>query len=833
MNNTILFDFPFVNRNNERNLIKNYRDASQRGDILWLCGASGCGKTTLLKEVLDNKIDDTFCIYINQDPSDSSGNYIKNLLKVLQKVANIKLRDFIKIHYTSIFKGSKILIIYFFKRKGIDISDFADYLYDQTTYIIDLNQKKQTADKVLDSYIQYIIEHHNKKLIIVLDDISKLDINTQDILINLIQRHVENKHVRFILVTSKEDKGDNDNLEKIIYERIPVNRLELFPFCDITYFYNILNKSFDIKKEDYKFIELIFKICDGNPEKLKEILRYLLNAGAIQYDISDNKAQFEWTSIDTSMLEQFVEFSLESYRLEERIILIILSVFGISIPLPLLCELNSFVIQKLFKWLPANALNPEVTIMKLKEIDLIEINPFNELVSIRHDLISFSINQKIDKKLIEIPKSMWSGTFLHFIKTHNLKNSISIDDYAYLYCLHAYQSSESNWEKINFGFGSYLCRKKKFANAYKFFNQLLSSKSFCSSKQNIIIAHCCYELGYYDQAAQLIDSVDIQEISIENRYFAYYIMAKIYNMVFRKEDALLAINNSISLTEPYSEANISAVNIKHFLLWEMGGQKFRSEAHKIYYKYVNYFRNNDQPCASVAKLYRTCSDYYRGNDVIELLNKATIIARTYDDEYEYACCNNNLGFEYFRQGNITQAIKLFDLAIEILTRIKPHEVSYAQNNRAVIDMLCEDYYVALDKLLSASIINCSPYAGLTIAVNLSICYALLGKKKEAYTQLHLLQENEYFIQNTDPTVIRKCHNAMAFVYDRFSDEEACRYHCCVGLHYSKNTFSIDKISKIASKYLPDVSVLKKSENLYTQYCSSTPYDHWLLTYSHD
>ncbi|WP_418387118.1 hypothetical protein [Akkermansia sp.] len=83
MNNTILFDFPFVNRNNERNLIKNYRDASQRGDILWLCGASGCGKTTLLKEVLDNKIDDTFCIYINQDPSDSSGNYIKNLLKVL------------------------------------------------------------------------------------------------------------------------------------------------------------------------------------------------------------------------------------------------------------------------------------------------------------------------------------------------------------------------------------------------------------------------------------------------------------------------------------------------------------------------------------------------------------------------------------------------------------------------------------------------------------------------------------------------------------------------------------------------------------------------------
>ena len=167
-------------------------------------------------------------------------------------MANIKLRDFIKIHYTSIFKGSKILIIYFFKRKGIDISDFADYLYDQTTYIIDLNQKKQTADKVLDSYIQYIIEHHNKKLIIVLDDISKLDINTQDILINLIQRHVENKHVRFILVTSKEDKGDNDNLEKIIYERIPVNRLELFPFCDITYFYNILNKSFDIKKEDYK-----------------------------------------------------------------------------------------------------------------------------------------------------------------------------------------------------------------------------------------------------------------------------------------------------------------------------------------------------------------------------------------------------------------------------------------------------------------------------------------------------------------------------------------------------------------------------------------------------
>ncbi|QUY59776.1 hypothetical protein DMI77_08815 [Akkermansia muciniphila] len=50
-----------------------------------------------------------------------------------------------------------------------------------------MNQKKQTADKVLDSYIQYIIEHHNKKLIIVLDDISKLDINTQDILINLIQ----------------------------------------------------------------------------------------------------------------------------------------------------------------------------------------------------------------------------------------------------------------------------------------------------------------------------------------------------------------------------------------------------------------------------------------------------------------------------------------------------------------------------------------------------------------------------------------------------------------------------------------------------------------------
>ena len=51
-----------------------------------------------------------------------------------------------------------------------------------------------------------------------------------------------------------------------------------------------------------------------------------------------------------------------------------------------------------------------------------------EVLSLIH---IFSINQKIDKKLIEIPKSMWSGTFLHFIKTHNLKNSISIDDYAY------------------------------------------------------------------------------------------------------------------------------------------------------------------------------------------------------------------------------------------------------------------------------------------------------------------------------------------------------------------------------------------------------------------
>lgn len=833
MNNTILFDFPFVNRNNERDEIEHYRDASQKGDILWLCGASGCGKTALLKEVLDNKIDDTFCIYVNQVPSDSSGNYIKELLRVLQKMANVKLRDFIKIHYASIFKGSKIFLIYFFKKRGIDISDFADYLYDQTTYIVDWNQKKQTADKVLDNYIQYIIEHHNKKLIIVLDNISKLDINTQDILISLIQRHMENKRVRFILVTTNEDKENKDNLEKMIYERIPINKLELFPFCDITYFYNILNKSFEIKREDHKFIELIFKICEGNPEKLKTVLRYLLKTGAIQYDISDNKAQFEWTSIDISMLEQFVEFSLESYGLEEKIILISLAVLGIPIPVSLLYKLNSFVIQKLFRWFPANALKPEVTIIKLKELDLIEINPSNDLVSIHHDLISFSINHKIDKKLIEIPRSMWAGTFLHFIKTHNLRDSISIDDYAYLYCLHAYQSSEPNWEKINFGFGSYLCRKKKFANAYKIFNRLLSSKLFCSSKQNVTIAHCCYELGYYDQAAQLMDSVDIQKISAENQYFAYYIMAKIYNMVFRKEDALLAINNSISLTEPYSEANISAVNIKHFLLWEMGRQKSRSEAQKIYYKYVNYFHNNVQPCAAVAKLYRTCSDYYRGNDVIELLNKAMIIARSYNDEYEYACCNNNLGFEYFRQGNITQASRLFDLAIEILTRIKPHEVSYAQNNRAVIHMLYEDYYIALDKLLSASIINCSPYAGLTIAVNLSICYALLGKKEEAYTQLHLLQGNEYFIQNTDPTVIRKCHNAMAFVYDRFSDEEACRYHCCIGLYYSKNTFSIDKISKIASKYLPNVSSLKKSENLYPQYCSNTPYDHWFLTYSHD
>lgn len=833
MNNTILFDFPFVNRNNERDEIKNYRDANQKGDILWICGASGCGKTTLLKEVLDNKTDDTLYIYVNQDPSDTSGNYIKSLLRVLQKVANVKLYEFIKIHYASIFKGTKSFIVYFFKKRGIDISDFANYLYDQTTYIVDWNQKKQTADKVLDNYIRHIIEHHHKKLIVVLDNISKLDTNTQEILISLIQRHMKDKSIRFILVTTNEDKENKDNLEKMIYERIPVNRLELFPFCDITYFYNILNKSFEIKREDHKFIELIFKKCDGNPERLKEILRHLLKREAIQYSPSDDKAKFKWISIDASMLEQLVEFSLDSYRLEEKIILICLALFGIPIPLSLLCELSSFVAQKLFGWLPANTLEPAITIIKLKEIDLIEINPSNELVSIRHDLIVFSINQKINKKSIEIPKSMWSGTFLYFIKTHNLRKSISADDYAYIYCLHAYQSSEPNWEKINFGLGSYLCRKKKFSNAYKIFDRLLSSKSFCSPKQYVTIAYCCYELGYYDQAAQLVDSVDLQQISVEDQYFTYYIMAKIYNMVFRKEDAIFAINKSITSTEPYSEENISAVNIKHFILWEMGEQKSRTEAQKIYYEYINYFHDNIQPCAAVAKLYRTCSDYYRGKDVIRLLNNAIIIAQSYGDEYEYACCNNNLGFEYFRQGDMTQASRLFDLAIEVLTRIKPHEVSYAKNNRAVIHMLNEEYYTAIDKLLSASIVNCSPYAGLTIAVNLSICYALLEMKKEAYDQIHFLQRNEYFIQNTDPTVIRKCHNAMAFVYDRFSDEEACRYHCCVGLHYSKNTFSIEKISKIASKYLSNVSILKKSDDIYMQYCSNAPYDHWLLTYSHD
>lgn len=251
MKTTELFNFPFVDRTYERDIINNFFN-NKSETTLWIKGASGFGKTTFFNYMYDNWDQYSLC-YVNIKIDDTSKDVITNFIFQLQKYSNVDFISQFKKNYKKIYNTMSDNIKNITEQVFPKISNIVSVLLDAGNIVIKNNDKNENNIDIITSFIKEILK--NKKLCICIDNFSRCDLRTASFFIQTFKTFLNDENFRSCIITTTEEI--TEELKEEIYHSLSYSEIRIAEFNDYSYFGQILNSIFDqsnFEKEDLQYI---------------------------------------------------------------------------------------------------------------------------------------------------------------------------------------------------------------------------------------------------------------------------------------------------------------------------------------------------------------------------------------------------------------------------------------------------------------------------------------------------------------------------------------------------------------------------------------------------
>ena len=275
MNTTELFNFRFVDREHERDIITNFFN-NKKETTLWIKGSSGFGKTTFFNYMFENCNQYALC-YIDIKPDNTSMDIITNFIIQLQKYAQedfvTQFKNQYKRLYNSISNEFKEITKLAFPQIGNIVSVLFDASY---TIITNKDENRNCIDIVL-NYIREIL--NNKKLCICIDNFSRCDSTTSFFFFQIFKTFLSKDYFRSCIITTTEEL--KDELKEAIYHNLPYTEIIISELKEYAYFGEILNPIFDQSNIEDEDLQYIYQKCNGSPQKLSTIISKLLDKSGI------------------------------------------------------------------------------------------------------------------------------------------------------------------------------------------------------------------------------------------------------------------------------------------------------------------------------------------------------------------------------------------------------------------------------------------------------------------------------------------------------------------------------------------------------------------------
>ncbi len=835
MLNTDIFKFEFVDRLDERTAIDQYLSnfATAPGFSLWLQGKRGTGKSFFLTEYVASR-HGIKCVYVNTDINSSSpGAYLKEFIAQLNKVADLKFASYIRANYHSIAAIGQKILTAALSLTELDDNSLAELGVAVTNYFISKHGEKENSVTAVKKYVFEALKKNNN-FVFILDNFSQCDSTSLEVLVAAMHEFLGNAHIRVIVCTTDEDLANRFDIKTVLAEKIPNQPLVLRPFNQKQLFARMLERTFDLNETNIKLLSQAFELCQGIPQKFKEILINLYAAQGIA--IVNGKAEFVISTFQKILFKREISFDIEALCKEEkyaRTILQVIALWGEPIPPGILLDFFEYFAN--IDNLPI--LRDEAS-RALRTLELLHIlvRSFDGRISLlrfKHDSLKLAVKEYF--------KNDFSVPFLHFsIYGYIMKCKDQCDQpywcqyYQSLRAYHSFAAQVDGWIDNNYNYGLVYFDAGIFNEAEAIFARLEPVTAQLSGEQLLTIAITQYYCGQYRKTDDLLTNIEnrglTKGLSSEQIIKLHIFQARARSCSLDSKGALNAIAQAEKLDVQDQSLRILLMGAKQSILFlSPGGFK---QAQDIFDTLIN--ENAD--IHEMALVYQSAMDYYEGDKAQLLLADGLTIARKFSDHITEAKILNNMAFEHLRCGNYEEANRLYNESISLLAESQPHEQSYPYSNLAVLNMIAGEWEQAISNIVEALFWNKSHYTSLVLKVNRMLCYYHSGNPhwEQIYREFYEYISSQHCV---DDKIYKKICINLALIaskeHELFPEAvallERCRPHLVSEWPHGKYRF-LDLYRKVTGIY---TELTPPSDYRQIDYYCNIEFEPWLVNFSHD
>lgn len=832
MKNTQLFQFKFVDRSRERETLFQFLNNRTQCNILWINGASGVGKTYFIeKNILEpRKEGPTPVVYFNQEASSTAAPYLTQFIKVLSEVSKISFLGFIRDNYDAIFDVTKKVAVKILSTNALNDFGLVENGLNLTKHFLTKDrQEHHTLVKVVDNYLRHIAS--KAQALIILDNFTRCDEESLDIFSTVLHKHQGDQNLQFVLVTTEEQLRERLDILTLLSEKIDVLRITLNPFSSSTYFFEILDKVFDLRQCQQEDIQRLFQVCKGLPQKLKIFLMNLYSQDGINYQSEQTeKAMFVYDKLYKLLQRELIDFDYDGLPQEEKFILKLVTEWGVPIELGLLQKLVEYIANVDISLQEFTGSIFRRALLNLENVGILEktyeVNTCH--IKVKHDSIYYAVSQLLREDPVKTQFIHYS--MLQFLEIE--RDRFSQRDRAALEAYHSFCAKAGNWKQANAEYGLELANDKQYIKAQKVLDRLSDVIRDLTAEQVLAIANNAYNAGEYEKADSVLDLLTPEALTIKERFLLQTTRCRTAMMRLNYTKAISSIGQLLDGGDALSaEQHLEALYLKEVALCLTPGGY--SRAKRLFREIVRQYDKTTSPFW-MERIYRTAMDYYRGNTSKKYLRQALEISQALPDKEEEAKATHNLGFEHFRCGEYSEAMDCFQKSRTILENIKPHEMAYCLNNIAAVHMARANYKLALDALDEAAFWNRSDYASVTIKGNQLICHYFSGQFSEANQIKEELLQFAQGEPQIDDKVYKKIYTNLAVILMDTKDtpHAANLLKQCLPHLKTDTPYSSARVKKLLHM-LGDAAGETVHLLHYVDYYLNLPFEPWVLTFGNE
>lgn len=816
MKNIDLFNFKFVDRENERMIVKNFILSSNIDNALWIHGDSGVGKTELVK-YFSNHFPNYKYIHINPVKTQTT-SYFSTLTKELEK-EKFSLPQFILKNYKEIRDLAKDTI----SEINVKTKFISRVLEIGEKIFIDVKGDYFSTANVLTRYVSMLSK--NQMYIFIFDNFQQCDSNSLEIIQELCGNLLGTNNIKFIFITTDDELSSVSETIIFLTEKIPSIPILINPFKEKDFFLDILLNIYKLDNIASVELDSLFKLCNGMPEKLKNFLRNMYMSNGIEYDNSDSLARLVPSIFNETLCKGVDNINLDSLGIIDKLVFKIMICWNEIISIPLLEDISSYIANEIL-YFPVELKQEIITaIHNLLRLNIVELN--QDGLKIKHDLLYLSYIPKYNV----VPEELLYNKLYNYI---NFNKEKIVETYSQTFfclnnALYSYCANHSSWVQTNLECLKMLVAQSDYQNIDIIINRLEKSFSEMSAYDLLLLAECFYNCGKYDRARNILTCAYSKLSNDEEHFKYYYLSGKIYNIMLDKNNAEKELLLAKEYILPGTDREILVKHMLQLIIVEVIGRK--QEAKEIFCSVSEHIEEYNASSRALGILLKNCSNYYSGEAALSLLEKALSISEMNNDLVETAYIKNNMGYEFFKLNNYEECKKLYKESLNILSQTKVHESAYPLSNLAICYMIENKYNEAISLINRAFFWNCSSYLDIVLNTHLMLCYEQTGKKDDSYIIANMLFEKLESGKIKDPVILRKVYLNLAINFDRLDCMQLA--NICAKKAY---TFCIDssseyRASKIYAKY--GGSIRNEISTVKEQYCTKSYFDHWITIFSHD